>query len=89
MSKGTDVCRRIAEIFPDAGECGRTLEVQPTEDDQRWVVEMASSDSTATVEIANDAVVDCMEEGRCAAVAVEVLGVLAERDLEAERRGGE
>lgn len=72
MASKNDICRRIENIIPEAGKCGRDFSVEYDEQNRAWVVDLHEGDLHLRTFVEDVEATDCLERDHCIPLGLQI-----------------
>ncbi len=72
MASKEDLCRKIEEIMPEAGQCGIDFKVEYDDSNNCWAVDLQESGHHLKTFIEDVEATDCLGKEKCISVGLQV-----------------
>ena len=67
-----ELCKKIADIYPDIGRCGIEVQVEYDETQKRWVVDLKKNGQELKTFLEDGDAEKCLEGIQCVSLGIEI-----------------
>ena len=67
-----ELCKKIADIYPDIGRCGIEVQVEYDETQKRWVVDLKKNGQELKTFLEDGDAERCLEGIQCVSLGIEI-----------------
>lgn len=72
MASKDDICRKIEQIIPEAGRCGRDFRVEYDDTNHAWAVDLHQGDVHLKTFIEDSEAENCLDADKCIPLGLQI-----------------